>query len=84
MVLVRSLTPQGPNLAPAEIGYQGDETISGSFGTIDCRRISLKVGESEVDLWYEKAGTGRLIRYQAPESSVVMELIPANPNQAPN
>jgi hypothetical protein len=84
-VQVKVVNPMGPPLGgevqPAEFRTGGDEIQAVPAGRFDCRKVLLKVGDSEVTLWYEKAGTGRLIRYQAPETGVVLELLPPAPGE---
>lgn len=83
---VKAVNPMGPplggTLQPAEFRYGGDESVSVPAGGFDCRKVVLLAGVSEIFLWYEKAGTGRLVRYEATNTGLVMELLPPGPETA--
>ncbi|HDR00404.1 MAG TPA: DUF3108 domain-containing protein [candidate division WOR-3 bacterium] len=73
--------PFGGDVRPGEFRALGDETVTVPAGSFDCRKLGLTVGDSEFELWYEKAGTGRLVRRLALESGVAIELMPSPPRQ---
>lgn len=82
--LVDIISPMGPPPGGAVLGgefaFMGTETVTVPAGVFECRKLSLAVGESMVELWYEKAGTGRMVLYRSPQ--VAMELLPAAPGQS--
>ncbi|MBN2537862.1 hypothetical protein JXB37_06260, partial [candidate division WOR-3 bacterium] len=83
---VKAVNPMGPplggTLLPAVFQYGGDESVFVPAGSFDCRKVVLLAGENEIFLWYEKAGTGRLVRYEAPDAGLAMELLPPGPETA--
>lgn len=82
---VKAVNPMGPPLGgalqPAVLQYGGDESVSVPAGSFDCRKVVLLAGGNEILLWYEKAGTGRLVRYEAPDAGLAMELLPPGPDE---
>lgn len=72
--------PAGGTVMGGEFEFLGDEVVTVPAGTFDCRRLGLTVGESQVELWYERSGTGKLVRYRSPQVS--MELLPSAPGEA--
>jgi len=84
-ILVNVVNPMGPPLGGDVItaGFRmgGDEMVTVPAGVFDCRKVIVKVEQSEVGLWYEKAGTGRLIKYSAAGTDLAMELLPPAPEE---
>ncbi|OYD16282.1 hypothetical protein CH330_03275 [candidate division WOR-3 bacterium JGI_Cruoil_03_51_56] len=70
--------PFGGSVREAEFSYGGNEMVTVPAGSFDCRKLVLKTGVSEVEMWYEKSGTKRLIRYRAPSTGITMELLPTH------
>ncbi len=68
--------PFGGAMYEAEFHLAGDEQISVPAGVFDCCRLELSMGEEQIDLWYEKAGTRRLVRFVAKGSGITIELLP--------
>ena len=68
--------PVGGTIHRGEFRIRADETVTVPAGTFACRRFTLNVAENEVELWYERAGTGRLVLYRAGSSGVTIELLP--------
>ncbi len=68
--------PAGGTIHRGEFRIRADETVTVPAGTFACRRFTLSVAENEVDLWYERAGTGRLVLYRANGSGITIELLP--------
>lgn len=69
--------PAGGVVTKAHFEAVGDEMVTVPAGSFDCRRITLTVGENQVELWYEKAPAQRLIRYGAAEVRMAFELVSA-------
>ncbi|MFO7638554.1 MAG: hypothetical protein R6X14_04515 [bacterium] len=69
--------PFGGGIRPGEFRGLGDETVTVPAGSFSCRKVGLTVGDNEVELWYEKAGTGRLVRYFSTGSGITLELLPS-------
>lgn len=74
------INPMGPPLGgtmyAAEFRWAGDEEVTVPAGTFDCRKVQLLIGQGQIELWYEKAGTQRLVRYLAAGSGMVIDLLP--------
>lgn len=73
------IMPLTTTVRAATFEIQEDETVTVPAGTFDCRKLKLTMDTNVVTLWYEKAGTRRLIRYEAEASGVAMELLPTVP-----
>jgi hypothetical protein len=71
--------PAGGGVLDAEFTLLGDEMVTVPAGTYDCRRVMLKAMGAEIELCYEKYGTGRLVRYRAEGAGMTIELLPAPP-----
>jgi hypothetical protein len=69
--------PAGGSVMKAQFEAVGDEMVTVPAGSFDCRKITLSVGENQVELWYEKAPAQRLIRYNASEARMAFELVGA-------
>ncbi len=69
--------PAGGGVMKAQFEAVGDEMVTVPAGSFDCRKITLSVGENQVELWYEKAPAQRLIRYHAPDARMAFELVGA-------
>jgi len=80
-IRITVVNPMGPPFGgavhEARLKWAGDEEISVPAGDFDCRRVRLTMGGDEIDLWYEKAGTKRLVRYLTPGSGIAIELLPS-------
>jgi hypothetical protein len=72
--------PAGGAIYGGVFSSLADETVTVPAGSFDCRGLKLVVGESPVEMWYEKAGTGRMVLYKSPQVS--MELLPAEPGKS--
>ncbi|MFO7675726.1 MAG: DUF3108 domain-containing protein [bacterium] len=67
--------PPGGNLRPGEFEALPDEEVTVPAGRFDCRKLALTVGDSRLELWYEKSGAGRLVRYSAVGTDIILELL---------
>ena len=57
-------------------GAMTDQQIAVPAGTFDCNRVVMNIGPHVVQVWYEKAGARRMVRYEQPGTGMVMELLP--------
>jgi hypothetical protein len=77
---IRIINPAGPPFGGALIDVKvspgGEEPIDVPAGTFDCYKLVVNLGPQQVNLWYEKAASRRMVRYEAPGSRLVMELLP--------
>jgi len=71
--------PPGGASFEAEFLLKGDEMVSVPAGSFDCRKLMLKAMDMEIELWYEKYGTGRLVKYRAEAAGLTIELLPTPP-----
>lgn len=80
-VPVNVVDPMGPPLGgvvrPALLSSGASETVTVPAGSFDCNRFALELEEDQVELWYEKAGACRMVRYQARATGVSIELMPS-------
>jgi hypothetical protein len=78
-VKVSVVNPMGPPaggvVLDAEFTLAGDESVTVPAGTFDCRKVLFRAGDSEIELWYEKFGTGRMVRYRARAAGMTIELL---------
>jgi len=72
--------PPGGRLRNGEFRAKGDENIVVPAGTFECYRYELEVDGSIIDLWYDRAGARKLVRYHSAEAGMSMELLPAAPD----
>lgn len=82
-VRISVINPMGPpfggTVQDAEFTWMGDELITVPAGVFDCRRLRLSLGDEQLDLWYERTGTKRLVRYTTLTSGISVELLPTAP-----
>jgi len=88
-IKIKVVNPMGPppggGVFDAEFELKGDEMVTVPAGSFDCRKLLLRLMDeqkaalAEIELWYEKYGTGRLIKYRAEGSGLTIELLPAPP-----
>ncbi len=71
--------PAGGAVIDAEFRPAGSEMVTVPAGSYDCRKVLLKAMDTEIELCYEKYGTGRLIRYRAEGAGITFELLPGLP-----
>jgi hypothetical protein len=82
-VKVAVVNPMGPPaggvVMEAEFAPSGDESVTVPAGTFDCRKLTFRALDAEIELWYEKYGTSRLVKYRAPSTGMTIELMPRAP-----
>lgn len=82
-IRISVINPMGPPFGgvtyDADFTWLGDELITVPAGVFDCRRVRLSMGEEKLDLWYERAGTKRLVRYTTSGSGITVEMLPPAP-----
>lgn len=61
---------------PLKIKLLGEEKATVPAGEFDCLKYTLTVVGRMIDVWYEKAGTRRMIKYFDSQASMTMELMP--------
>lgn len=85
---IRVLNPAGPpfggTVIEARVAPGADEEVTVPAGRFDCYSLVMELGSQRITFWYERAGSHRLVRYEAREADVVMELLarPAAPTPA--
>jgi hypothetical protein len=84
---IQVVSPMGPPFGGAvtdgKIGAGSDERVTVPAGTFDCYKLILNVGPNVIVLWYEKAGSHRMVRYATSGGSMTMELLPRNEKTPP-
>lgn len=68
--------PAGGSVRAGEFRALGTEAVNVPAGRFDCRKLGLTIGETEIELWYERAGANRLVRYNSVATGISLELLP--------
>lgn len=78
-VSIQVVSPMGPPsggiVFEGRIGALADQTITVPAGTFDCNRVVMNIGPHVVQVWYEKTGARRMIRYEQPGTGITIELV---------
>lgn len=75
-VALQALSGMATIAIPVRVQSLPDERAVVPAGDFLCRRLRMTVLGRDVDLWYEPAGTRRMVRYLDPSARLVMELLP--------
>jgi|GEM_PF-1312588 len=71
----------GGSSAPVRLKMMGTEKLEHQAGSFECNKLQMNLAGQTINLWYEKTGMKRLVRYEAPSSGLVMELMPVPENE---
>lgn len=71
------LQPFAGAILPARVSPLPDERVTVPAGTFDCYRLRFEIGTSHIDVWYEKAGSRRMIRFESSDNQT-LELLPGS------
>lgn len=61
---------------PLKIKLVGEDKIKVPAGEFDCNKYNLSVVGRNIDIWYEKALTKRMVKYADAQTNMIMELLP--------
>ncbi len=61
---------------PLKIKLVGEDKIKVPAGEFDCNKYNLSVVGRNIDIWYEKALTKRMVKYADAQANMIMELLP--------
>jgi len=75
-IVIPMSTPLGGAVTKARFTPGIDQTVTVPAGTFDCTKLNIEMAEAGAELWYEKTGTHRLVKYQTSDTVLSMELIP--------
>lgn len=64
----------GGTSVPVKIKAMGEEKITVPAGEIACNKFQMTVAGRPIDVWYEKTGMKRMVRYSDANANMVMEL----------
>ncbi len=75
-IALQALSGMATIAIPVRVRFLPDERAVVPAGDFLCRRVRMTVLGRDIDLWYEPAGTRRMVRYLDPRARLVMELLP--------
>jgi len=75
-VVVPLSMPPGGNVVRGTITALPDEDIETEAGTFDCYKLLVNFGVATANVWYEKAGAHRMVKYLTPDSALSIILLP--------
>ena len=75
-VALQALSGMATIAIPVRVQSLPDERAVVPAGDFLCRRLRMTVLGRDIDLWYEPAGTRRMVRYLDSSARLVMELLP--------
>jgi len=78
-VSINVVSPMGPPsggiVFDGRLGALSDQQVTVPAGAFNCSRVVMNIGPHVVQVWYEKTGARRMIRYEQPGTGIVMELV---------
>jgi hypothetical protein len=79
-VSIQVVSPMGPPsggiVFEGKVGLMSDAQVTVPAGTFDCTRVLLNIGPHVVQVWYEKTGARRMVRYEQTGTGIELELLP--------
>lgn len=77
-VEIQVVSPVGPpfggSVIPAQVSSAGSEQATVPAGTFNCYKITYTMSQSPINVWYEKDGAHRMIRYETGDGELAIEL----------
>jgi hypothetical protein len=59
---------------PAQVSSAGSEQVTVPAGAFNCYKITYTINQSPTNIWYEKDGAHRMIKYETGDGELTIEL----------